>query len=66
MLTVHTPGRLDAEFVGEAALNGEVRLEPDLNCVLAEEWERLGLPFQMFLAEQGLSFQLRLAARRHG
>ena len=49
----------------EAALKGEVRLDPFLNRVLVEEWERLGLPFQMFLAEQGLSSHMWLAARRH-
>jgi hypothetical protein len=32
--------------------------------VLVEEWERLGWPFQMFLAEQGLSSHMWLAARR--
>src|SRR5580704_3289519 len=64
VLTVHTPGRLDAEFVREAALKGEVRLDPFLHRVLVEEWERLGWPFQMFLAEQGLSSHMWLAARR--
>jgi 2-polyprenyl-6-hydroxyphenyl methylase/3-demethylubiquinone-9 3-methyltransferase len=65
VLIVHTPGRLDAEFVREAALKGEVRLDPFLHRVLVEEWERLGWPFQMFLAEQGLSSHMWLVARRH-
>ena len=55
VLTVHTPGRLDAEFVDEAALKGEVRLDPFLHRMLPEERERLGWPFQLLLAEQGLS-----------
>ena len=61
-----TPGRLDAEFVREAALKGDVRLDPFLHRVLVEEWERLGWPFQTFLAEQGLSSHMWLVARRHG
>lgn len=50
VLTVHTPGRLDAEFVREAALKGEIRLDPFLQRVLVSDWERLGWPFRMFLA----------------
>ena len=64
VLIVHTPGRLDAEFVREAALRGEVKLDPFLQRVLVTEWERLGWPFQMFLAEHGLSSHMWLAARR--
>lgn len=64
VLTVHTPGRLDAEFVREAALKGEIRLDPFLQRVLVSDWERLGWPFQMFLAEHGLSSHMWLAARR--
>ena len=30
-----------------------------------KEWERLGWPYQMFLAEQGLSSHMWLAAARH-
>jgi 2-polyprenyl-3-methyl-5-hydroxy-6-metoxy-1,4-benzoquinol methylase len=64
ILEVTTPGRLDAEFVREAALKGEIALDPFLNRVLVEEWDRLGWPFQQFLAGQGLSSHLWLAARR--
>ncbi len=63
-LEVHTPGRLDAEFVREAALRGEVGLDPFLHRILVTEWERLGWPFQQFLAGQGLSSHMWLAARR--
>jgi len=66
VLIVHTPGRLDAEFVRDAALRGEVRLDAFLQRVLVTEWERLGWPFQMFLAEHGLSSHMWMAARRHG
>ncbi|WP_375595079.1 class I SAM-dependent methyltransferase [Algihabitans albus] len=64
VLRVHTPGRLDAEIVRDAALAGEVALPPFLKRVLLEEWDRLGWPFQQFLAEQGLSSHMWLAARK--
>jgi len=66
VLAVHTPGRLDAEFVRDAALRGEIDLDPFLRRMLIDEWERLGQPFQGFLAEHGLSSHMWLAARRHG
>lgn len=65
LLIVHTPGRLDAEFVRTAALKGEVKLDSFLQQVLVDEWDRLGWPFQQFLAEQGLSSHMWLAARRN-
>jgi 2-polyprenyl-3-methyl-5-hydroxy-6-metoxy-1,4-benzoquinol methylase len=64
VLHCHTPGRLDAEFVREAALAGKVELAPFLQRVLIEEWDRLGWPFQQFLAMQGLSSHMWLVARR--
>jgi 2-polyprenyl-3-methyl-5-hydroxy-6-metoxy-1,4-benzoquinol methylase len=64
VLEVTTPGRLDAEFVREAALKGEIALDPFLRRVLVEEWDRLGWPFQQFLAANGLSSHMWLAARR--
>ena len=66
VLESETPGRLDAEFVREAALKGEVELDPFLQRVLLDEWERLGWPFQQFLAAQGLSSHMWIAARRKG
>jgi 2-polyprenyl-3-methyl-5-hydroxy-6-metoxy-1,4-benzoquinol methylase len=65
-LEVTTPGRLDAELVREAVLAGRHDLGGDafLRRVLIEEWERLGWPFQQFLAEHGLSAHMWLAARR--
>lgn len=59
-----TPGRLDAELVRKAALNGDVALDAFLRRVLIDEWERLGSPFQDFLAANGLSSNLWLVARR--
>lgn len=66
VLEVTTPGRLDAEFVREAVLAGEYGLagQPLLQRVLVDEWERLGEPFQQFLAANGLSSHMWLAARR--
>jgi 2-polyprenyl-3-methyl-5-hydroxy-6-metoxy-1,4-benzoquinol methylase len=66
VLETTTPGRLDAELVREAALKGETRLDPFLHRVLVTEWDRLGWPFQQFLAANGLSSHLWLAARREG
>jgi len=66
VLEVTTPGRLDAEFVREAALRCEIDLSesPFLNRVLIDEWDKLGAPFQRFLAENGLSSHMWAAARR--
>jgi len=66
VLEVSTPGRLDAEFVHEAALAGtcDLSASPFLKRVLLDEWERLGAPFQRFLADNGLSSHMWLAARR--
>lgn len=66
ILEATTPGRLDAEFVRTAALKGEIDLaaQPFLRRVLVDEWDRLGWPFQQFLAAQGLSSHLWLVARR--
>jgi SAM-dependent methyltransferase len=66
VLESETPGRLDAEFVREAALKGEVELDPFLRRVLVDEWERFGWPFQQFLAAQGLSSHMWIAARKKG
>lgn len=66
VLDVQTPGRLDAEFVHDAALRGEIDLSssPFLERVLVDEWERLGWPFQQFLAANMLSSHMWVAARR--
>lgn len=66
VLEVTTPGRLDAEFVHDAVAQGrfDVSHDPFLKRVLVDEWERLGWPFQQFLAEHGLSSHMWLAGRR--
>lgn len=64
VLEVTTPGRLDAELVRDAALKGEVQLDPFLQRVLLDEWEALGWPFQQFLAAHALSSHMWLVARK--
>jgi SAM-dependent methyltransferase len=66
VLEKQTPGRLDAELVREAAVAGEIDLSADLflKRILIDEWERLGAPFQAFLAANGLSGHLRILARK--
>lgn len=61
-----TPGRLDAELVRNKILAGEydAAAQPFLKRVLIDEWERLGQPFQDFLAQQGLSSNMWLVARK--
>ena len=64
VLEVSTPGRLDAEFVHDAIAQGkfDVSGTPFLQRILVDEWDRLGWPFQQFLAENGLSSHMWLAA----
>jgi SAM-dependent methyltransferase len=66
VLEVSTPGRLDAEFVRTAILEGkfDVSGNPFLKRVLVDEWDRLGWNFQQFLAANGLSSHMWLAARK--
>jgi SAM-dependent methyltransferase len=64
---VHTPGKLDAELVRKKVLAGEFDLsgQPFLKQVLIDDWERLGAPFQDFLATNRLSSHLWLVARKN-
>jgi 2-polyprenyl-3-methyl-5-hydroxy-6-metoxy-1,4-benzoquinol methylase len=66
VLEASTPGRLDAELVRDAVLKGEFDLSsnPFLHRVLIDEWEKLGWPFQQFLAANGLSSHMWIAACR--
>lgn len=67
VLEKQTPGRLDAQLVRDAALEGKLDLagDPFLKRVLLDEWDRLGDAFQAFLAANGLSGHLRVLATRH-
>lgn len=66
VLETTTPGRLDAEIVRDAVLADAdaVPLDPVMRRVLIEEWDSLGWPFQQFLAANGLSSHMWIAARR--
>lgn len=66
VLDLATPGRLDVELVREAVLEGRHTLgdQPFLRRVLIDEHERLGAPFQQFLADHGLAGHLRVIARK--
>lgn len=64
-----TPGMLDADLVRNKILAGEfdVSKQPFLKKVLLDEWEGLGMPFQEFLVQQGLSSNIWIVARKpHG
>ncbi len=67
VLEASTPGRLDAELVREAVLKGDsdITKNPFFSRVLLQEWDRLGWPFQQFLAETGLSSHMWIAAQRN-
>ena len=60
-----TPGRLDAEIVRDVLLKDDAGAMPDpfLRRVLIDDWETLGWPFQQFLAANGLSSHMWVAAR---
>jgi len=66
VLETTTPGRLDAEIVREAVLADAqaVQLDPVMHRILIEDWDGLGWPFQQFLAANGLSSHMWIAARR--
>jgi SAM-dependent methyltransferase len=66
VLETTTPGRLDVEIVRDAILEGRVQspAQPVLRRILVDEYDRLGAPFQRFLAENGLSGHMRVLARK--
>ena len=66
VMEITTPGELDTEIVRNKVLEGAFDLNGQafLQCVLIDDWERLGGPFQAFLAENGLSSHMWLVARK--
>lgn len=66
ILDVATPGELDAGIVRRRVLAGDLSLDdqPLLRRILVEDWERLGPPFQRFLADHRLSSHLWVVARK--
>ena len=65
VLETMTPGELDAELVRKKVLAGEARLDNRfLRKILVDDWEKLGLPFQRFLADNNLSSHMWIVARK--
>ena len=66
VLEVLTPGVLDAELVRKKVLEGAFDLsrQPFLQRVLIDDWDRLGAPFQQFLADNRLSSHMWLVAQK--
>ena len=66
VLEVQTPGKLDAELVRKKGLAGEFDLtsQPFLKQILLDEWDRVGVAFQEFLAANRLSSHMWLVARK--
>lgn len=66
MLESFTPGKLDADLVRNKILAGEfdVSRQPFLKKILVDEWEHLGVAFQEFLIQQGLSSNMWVVARK--
>lgn len=66
VIEVSTPGRLDADMVRTAVLDGSISVDHDpfLQAVLIDQWEELGGPFQQFLARSSQSSHLWAVAQR--
>jgi len=66
VLSVETPGRLDAELVRRAVQAGEYNVDnqPFWRQVLVDGFDTLGGPFQKFLSENRLSGNMRVIARK--
>lgn len=66
VVDIRTPGKLDADIVRNQVLQGEFDLDrqPFLKQVLIDEWETLGAGFQKFLADNLLSSNMLLVARK--
>jgi SAM-dependent methyltransferase len=64
VVSVDTPGELDAELVRNKVLRGEFSLDgqPWLKKILIEDWNGHGQSFQAFLKVSGLSSHLRCSA----
>ena len=64
VLEIFTPGRLDAEIVRDEILKGFSIKDEFLKKVLVNEWDKLGWPFQKFLAENNLSSHMWVCAKK--
>ncbi|MFQ5805850.1 MAG: class I SAM-dependent methyltransferase [Phycisphaerae bacterium] len=66
VIEVTTPGKLDADLVRKAVLEGrlDIRGRPFLKHVLIERWEQLGASFQQFLTQQRMSSHMWAVAKK--
>jgi len=66
VLEVITPGELDAELVRKKVLSGayDISSQSFLKQILIDDWDRLGIPFQKFLADNNLSSHMWLVAQK--
>lgn len=62
VLNLTTPGKLDAEFVREAYLRGEIELDDFLHNVLINKWDEYGENFQKFLIDNNMSSHMWIIA----
>ncbi len=61
-----TPGKLDADIVKNRIDAGKLNIDsqPFLREIFVERWDTLAVPFQKFLADNGLSSHLWVVARK--
>lgn len=66
LLFIKTPGKLDAELVRNAVLQGEYDIsnQPFLQEALIRQSKKLGRPFQTFISENGLSSHMVVVAQK--
>ena len=64
VVSVFTPGRLDAEIVREEAIKKKFKLDKFLKNILIDNWNLIGWEFQNFLAENNLSSHMWVVAQK--
>ncbi len=66
ILECFTPGKLDSDLVRNSIISGDfdVSNQPFLKKILLDDWEQLGVAFQEFLIQQGLSSNMWIVARK--
>lgn len=66
-VTINTPGKLDAELVRKAILNGSYKPNNSfIEEVLINQYDKVGHAFQSFLAENNLSSHMWAYAQKPG
>lgn len=64
VVSVFTPGRLDAEIVREEAIKKKFKLDKFLKNILIDNWNLIGWEFQNFLAVNNLSSHMWVVAQK--